>query len=185
MRIFLIGFMGVGKSALGKGLAAELGLRFIDLDKEVEKHFGKDTTAVFATEGEEIFRDIESQKLAESIEGDDFVLACGGGTPCFGDNMEQMLESGTVIYLKMSTDHLMQRLEPESDTRPVLAGKKGHELWSLIHELLQEREPDYLRAHYKVKAWDLKASELAEFLKLYEVVPGLVKESNEEEEEEA
>lgn len=184
MRIFLTGFMGVGKSALGKGLAAELGLRFIDLDKEIEKHFGKDITAVFATEGEGIFRDVESQKLAEAIEGDDFVLACGGGTACFGDNMEQMNESGTSIYLKMSTDHLMQRLEPESETRPVLEGKKGHELWSLIHGLLQEREPDYLKAHYKVKAWELKASELAEFLKLYEVVPGLVKESNDDQDEE-
>lgn len=171
MRIFLIGFMGAGKSALGKGLAAELGLKFIDLDKEIEKHFGKDVAAIFASEGEDVFRDTESQKLAEAIEGDDFVLATGGGTPCFGDNMEQMNESGTTIYLKMSTDHLVQRLEPESDTRPLLGGKKGHELWTLVHELLQEREPDYLKAHYKVKAWDLKSSELAEFLRLYEVVP--------------
>jgi shikimate kinase len=171
MRIFLIGFMGAGKSSLGKGLAAELGLKFIDLDKEIEKHFGKDVAAIFASEGEDVFRDTESQKLAEAIEGDDFVLATGGGTPCFGDNMEQMNESGTTIYLKMSTDHLVQRLEPESDTRPLLDGKKGHELWTLVHELLQEREPDYLRAHYKVKAWDLKASELAEFLRLYEVIP--------------
>jgi shikimate kinase len=171
MRIFLIGFMGAGKSALGKGLAAELGLKFIDLDKEIEKHFSKDVAAIFATEGEDVFRDTESQKLAEAIEGDDFVLATGGGTPCFGDNMQQMNESGTTIYLKMSTDHLVQRLEPESDTRPLLGGKKGHELWTLVHELLQEREPDYLKAHYKVKAWDLKSSELAEFLRLYEVVP--------------
>jgi shikimate kinase len=171
MRIFLIGFMGAGKSALGKGLAAELGLKFIDLDKEIEKHFSKDVAAIFATEGEDVFRDTESQKLAEVIEGDDFVLATGGGTPCFGDNMQQMKESGTTIYLKMSTDHLVQRLEPESDTRPLLGGKKGHELWTLVHELLQEREPDYLKADYKVKAWDLKSSELAEFLRLYEVVP--------------
>lgn len=171
MRIFLIGFMGAGKSALGKGLAAELGLKFIDLDKEIEKHFSKDVAAIFATEGEDVFRDTESQKLAEAIEGDDFVLATGGGTPCFGDNMAQMSESGTTIYLKMSTDHLVQRLEPESETRPLLGGKKGHELWTLVHELLQEREPDYLKAHYKVKAWDLKSSELAEFLRLYEVVP--------------
>lgn len=171
MRIFLIGFMGAGKSALGKGLAAELGLKFIDLDKEIEKHFGKDVSAIFASEGENVFRDTESQKLAEAIEGDDFVLATGGGTPCFGDNMAQMNESGTTIYLKMSTDHLVQRLEPESETRPLLGGKKGHELWTLVHELLQEREPDYLKANYKVKGWDLKSSELAEFLRLYEVVP--------------
>jgi shikimate kinase len=171
MRIFLIGFMGAGKSALGKGLAAELGLKFIDLDKEIEKHFGKDVSAIFASEGEDVFRDTESQKLAEAIEGDDFVMATGGGTPCFGDNMEQMNESGTTIYLKMSTDHLVQRLEPESETRPLLGGKKGHELWTLVHELLQEREPDYLKANYKGKGWDLKSSELAEFLRLYEVVP--------------
>ncbi len=181
MRIFLIGFMGVGKSTLGKGLAAELGLKFIDLDKELEKQFGKDISAVFASEGEDVFRDAESRKLAETIEGDDFVLACGGGTPCFGDNMLQMNESGTSIYLKMSTDHLVQRLEPESETRPLLGGKKGHELWTLVHELLQEREPDYLKARYKVKAWDLKSSELAEFLRLYEVVPSAEAAGEEEE----
>lgn len=170
MRIFLVGFMGAGKSALGRGLAAELGLKFIDLDKEIEKHFNKDVAAIFATEGEKVFRDAESQKLAEAIEGDDFVLACGGGTPCFGKNMELMNDAGVTLYLKMSTDHLAQRLEPETETRPLLGGKKGHELWTMIHELLQEREPDYLKAQYKVKAWDLKAADLAEFIRLYENV---------------
>ncbi|MBI3509679.1 MAG: shikimate kinase [Bacteroidetes bacterium] len=178
MRIFLVGFMGSGKSTTGEGLAKELGLKFIDLDKEIEKKFGKDIAAIFSGDGEKHFRDLEKQTLNELIEQDDFVMACGGGTACFDDNMDKMNEAGVTIYMKMSTDHLTERLEPLVDSRPLLNGKKGHELWTFVHELLQEREPDYLRAKYKVKAKDLKAEDLAEFVRLYE----LEESTNEEEE---
>ncbi len=169
MRIFLVGYMGSGKSSMGAALAKELNVNFFDLDKVIEKKAGKDVTAIFATDGEKHFRDLEKQCLTELLEEDNCVIACGGGTPCFFDNMEKMNEAGVVIYLKMSTDHLAERLEAEKDTRPLLNGKSGHELWTLVHETLQQREPDYLKAKYKVKAKDLKPAELAEFIRLYEL----------------
>jgi shikimate kinase len=169
MRIFLVGYMGSGKSLMGAALAKELGVDFYDLDKVIEKKAGKDVTAIFAAEGEKHFRDLEKQALNELLEEDDYVLACGGGTPCFFENMDKMNEAGVVIYLKMSTDHLAERLEAEKDSRPMLNGKTGHELWTMVHEMLQTREPDYLKAKYKVKAKDLKPAELAEFIRLYEL----------------
>lgn len=169
MRIFLIGFMGSGKSSLGPGLAKELGLQYIDLDKAIENKYGKDINAIFATDGEQHFRELEQQTLNELLEQDNYVMACGGGTPCFSDNMDQMNDAGVTIYLKMSTDALAERLEAETEKRPLLNGKTGHELWTFVHETLTEREPDYIRAKYKVKAKDLKSSELAEFIRLYEL----------------
>lgn len=180
MRIFLVGFMGSGKSAMGAALAKELDLDFIDLDKEIEKKSGKEITSIFAVEGEKYFRDLETQCLTEALEKDDYVLACGGGTPCFNNNIEKMNENGVTIYLKMSTDGLAERLELEKDARPLLNGKSGPELWNFVHETLQEREPDYLKAKYKVRAKDLKPTELAEFFRLYE----LQEETADEEEEE-
>ncbi len=171
MRIFLVGFMGSGKSLMGAALAKELGVNFFDLDKVIEKKAGKDVAAIFAAEGEKHFRELEKNSLTGLLLEDDYVLACGGGTPCFSDNMEKMNEAGVVIYLKMSTDHLVERLEAEIDSRPLLKGKTGHELWTFVHELLQEREPDYLKAKYKVRATGLKPAELAEFIQLYELQP--------------
>ncbi len=169
MRIFLVGYMGSGKSLMGAALAKELGVSFFDLDKTIEKKAGKDVTAIFAAEGEKHFRELEKQALAELLEEDDCVIACGGGTPCFFDNMEKMNAAGVVIYLKMSVDHLAERLEADKDSRPLLGGKSGHELWTQVQETLQVREPDYLKAKYKVKAKDLKPAELAEFVRLYEL----------------
>lgn len=169
MRIFLTGFMGSGKSVMGKALAAELGLAFIDLDKAIEAKYGKDIESLFTSDGEQHFRELEQQTLNELLEQDNYVMACGGGTPCFSDNMDQMNEAGVTIYLKLSTDALAERLEGETEKRPLLKGKTGHELWTFVHELLTEREQDYLKAKYKVKAKDLKPSELAEFIRLYEL----------------
>ncbi|HET6990728.1 MAG TPA: shikimate kinase [Bacteroidia bacterium] len=169
MRIFLVGYMGSGKSSMGAALAKELGLNFFDLDKAIEKKAGKDVAAIFASEGEKVFRELEKNCLTELLLEDDYVMACGGGTPCFSDNMEKMNEAGVCIYLKMSTDHLVERLEAEKDSRPMLNGKTGHELWTVVNDMLQEREPDYLKAKYKVRAKDLKPAELAEFIQLYEL----------------
>ena len=169
MRIFLVGFMGSGKSVLGASLANDLGLNFIDLDKTIEQKFGKDIPAIFESEGEKRFRELEEQALNEALEEDDYVMATGGGTPSNGSNMDRMNEAGITIYLKMSTDSLAERLESEKDNRPLLQGKSGQDLWSYIHETLQQREPDYLKAKYKVRAKDLKPAELAEFVRLYEL----------------
>lgn len=168
MRIFLIGYMGSGKSSLGKGLAHELQLDFIDLDDAIEKKFGRDIPAIFATDGEQHFREMERQVLTEVMERDQVIIATGGGTPCFYDNMEKMNQEGITIYLKMSVDSLTDRLEQDSMGRPMLEGKTGYELHQYIGERLLEREPYYVQAHYKVKAKDLKATDLAEFIRLHE-----------------
>jgi shikimate kinase len=178
MRIFLTGFMGSGKSAMGSALAQELGLNFIDLDQVIETRFGKDIVTIFNSEGEKRFRELEQQALTETLDQDDCVVATGGGTPCFFDNMEKMNAAGVTLYLKMSSDSLSERLEQESEKRPLLEGKKGHELANHVQELLLEREKDYLKSKYKVKAKDLKPSELAEFIRLFE----LKEETTEEEE---
>ena len=83
--------------------------------------------------------------------------------------MDKMNDSGVTIYMKMSTDHLVERLEADAANRPLIQGKTGHELWTFVHETLQEREQDYLRSKYKVKAKDLKPADLAEFVRLYEL----------------
>lgn len=168
MRIFLLGYMGSGKTTLGKGLAEELQLAFTDLDEAIEKKFGRDIPAIFATDGEQHFREMEHQVLEEVMEQENIVVATGGGTPCFFDNMDQMNRAGITIYLKLSADTLTERLEANPMGRPMLEGKTGHELHHLIAEKLQEREPYYLQAHYKVKAKDLKAADLAEFIRLHE-----------------
>ncbi len=182
MRIFLVGYMGSGKSVLGASLAKDLGLEFIDLDKAIEQKFGKDIPSIFAGEGEKRFRELEEQALNDALEDDNYVMATGGGTPSYGKNMDRMNEAGVTIYLKMSTDALAERLEAEKDSRPLLQGKSGSDLWNFIHETLQQREPDYLKAKYKVRAKDLKPAELAEFVRLYELQEEKVSDGSGEEE---
>lgn len=184
MRIFLIGFMGSGKSSLGAAIAEDLELRFIDLDKSVETLAGKDMPTIFKTDGETHFRELEAKALRQQLKEEDFVMACGGGTPIYSDNMDAMNEAGVTIYLKLSTDTLTERLAAETESRPLLNDLKGHELWTFVHENLTEREPFYLKAKYKVKAKDLKAAELVEFIRLYELQDEEVVESKSDEEEE-
>lgn len=182
MRIFLIGYMGSGKSSIGPAVAQELGLRFVDLDKEIESRFGKDITTIFQGEGEAHFRELEQQMLHEWLEQDDYVMATGGGTPCHGDNMDRMCDAGITIYLKLSTETLYDRLKADLPNRPLLQGRADHELFNYIHDTLLEREPYYLDSQYRVKAKDLKASELAEFIRLFELKEENASEETTEEE---
>ena len=101
-RIFLIGYMGVGKTTLGKALADRTGLSFIDLDLFIEGRYRKTIRQIFEAEGEEAFREIERKALHEVAEFEDIILSTGGGTPCFFDNMTYMNSVGTTVYLKAS-----------------------------------------------------------------------------------
>jgi shikimate kinase len=184
MRIFLIGYMGSGKSSIGPAVAQELGLRFVDLDKAIEERFGKDITTIFQGEGEAHFRELEQQMLHEWLEQDDYVMATGGGTPCHADNMDRMCDAGITIYLKLSTETLYDRLKLDLANRPLLQGRADHELFNYIHDTLLEREPYYLDSQYRVKAKDLKASELAEFIRLFELKQDEPEVSEEEQAEE-
>lgn len=145
-RIFLIGYMGAGKTTVGKDLAKRLGLSFIDLDCYIEGRYIKTVGQIFAEKGEEAFRDIERRMLHEVSMFEDVLISTGGGAPCFFDNMEFMNEAGTTVYLKVSVEELAKRLETCKTTRPVLKGRSGDELRAFIGESLEKRTPHYTKA---------------------------------------
>lgn len=147
--IFLIGYMASGKTTFGRALAKKLGREFIDLDFYIEQRFHTTITDIFATKGEEGFRKIESNMLKETGEFSDVIIACGGGTPCFFDNMDYMLSRGTVVWLEASKERIVQRLEINNAKRPMAKGKTTEELRQLIESGLQERTPFYSRAHIR------------------------------------
>lgn len=145
-RIFLIGYMGAGKTTVGKELSRRLGLSFIDLDHSIEGRYHKTVGQLFAEKGEEAFRDIERRMLREVSTFENVLISTGGGAPCFDDNMEFMNGAGTTIYLKVSVEELAKRLEICKTTRPVLKGRSGAELRKFIEENLQARAPFYTKA---------------------------------------
>jgi shikimate kinase len=147
MNIYLIGAMGSGKSTLGKKLATKLGWAFRDTDSMIEQAEGMSVGTFFTTFGEEAFRRMETMVISDLAKETDIVVSCGGGTPCFNGNMEIMKNSGVVVYLKMSPEALVKRLEPGKDTRPLLRSLEGAELLEKITSLLKEREEMFEKAH--------------------------------------
>ena len=143
-----MGFMGAGKTTLGKALAKDLGVSFIDLDQYIERRYMKTVSQIFATKGEQGFREIESRLLREAGEFDDVIVSCGGSTPLIGDNMDYMLAQGKTVYLKCDNDTLLRRLKAASATRPLIAGKTDPELAAFIESETKRREPGYLRAEF-------------------------------------
>ena len=148
VRVFLMGFMGAGKTTLGKALAKDLGVSFIDLDQYIESRFMKSVTQIFASRGEQGFREIESRLLREVGEFDDVIVSCGGSTPLIGDNMEYMLQHGQTVYLKCNNDTLLRRLKAARSQRPLIASKNDQELALFIERETARREPGYLKAEY-------------------------------------
>ena len=154
-RIFLIGYMGAGKTTVGKILANLLGLSFIDLDYYIEGRYHKTVSQLFAEKGEDDFRMIERKMLHEVADFENVLVSTGGGTPCFFDNMEVMNEKGKTVYLKVSVEELANRLEVCKATRPVLKGRSGEELICFIAENLEKREPFYQQAAVVFEAEDM------------------------------
>ncbi|MCM1336774.1 MAG: shikimate kinase [Candidatus Amulumruptor caecigallinarius] len=144
--IFLIGYMGSGKSTLGRALAARLGLQFIDLDQYIEGRYHTKIRDIFAAKGEEGFRDMERRMLAEVSAFEDVIVACGGGTPCFYDNMEVMNSSGLTVLLDASVECLHRRLLQGRTNRPLIATLTDDELRDFIITALEARRPHYSRA---------------------------------------
>jgi shikimate kinase len=154
-RIFLIGYMGSGKTAMGRMLAAHLGLEFIDLDAYIENKYRLTIARIFEQEGETGFREIERKCLHEVAEFENVVIGTGGGAACFFDNMELMNRSGDTIYLKLSAEHLAARLATtKAGIRPILQHKSGDELLQFIKDNLKHREPYYLQAKYIIEGND-------------------------------
>ena len=147
-RIILIGYMGAGKTTVGKALAHELGLPFYDLDWYIESRRRKTVAQIFAEQGEEGFRKIEYNMLHEVAEFEDVIISCGGGTPCFFDNIDYLNGQGQVVYLRCTPDVLCTHLAMSHNERPLLKGKTPEQLTDFITEQLSFREPFYQRARY-------------------------------------
>ena len=151
-RIFLTGYMGSGKTTLGRALAAEIGIPFIDLDHYIEKRFCKTIAQLFAENGEGGFREIERRMLHEVGEFEDVIISTGGGTPCFFDNIEYMNAQGTTVYLDVPVERLHIRLSIAKGKRPLIKDKNDEELMEFITEQLAKRAPHYSKAQYSFKA---------------------------------
>lgn len=147
-RIILIGYMGAGKTTVGKALAAELGLRFYDLDWYIESRMRKTVAQLFAELGEEGFRRIERNMLHEVAEFEGVLISCGGGTPCFYDNMQYINQQGLTLYLKASPEVLYKHLKMGKSVRPLLLNKTPEEVQRFISEQLKSREQFYTRAQF-------------------------------------
>lgn len=147
-RIFLIGYMGAGKTTLGKAFAREMGLTFVDLDWYIEERFHKSIRQLFTERGEDGFRDLEKRMLHEVAEFEDVVISTGGGTPCFLDNMEYMNTMGKTVFLDVNLSVLFRRLRVAKQQRPLLVEKNDEELMAFITENLQKRLPFYTKALY-------------------------------------
>lgn len=163
-KIFLIGFMGSGKTTVGKQLALLLHADFIDLDKLIEEKEQASISTIFERNGEQYFRERESFFLKSLAASGDVVIATGGGTPCFFDNMEWMNDNGVTIYLKATPKLLSDRLRKERDHRPLLRGRSDEEVLDFIHQKLSEREKFYATAQVVVGAVSLTGKKLLDAL---------------------
>lgn len=162
--IFLIGFMGSGKTTLGRKLAARLNYPFYDLDHLLEEQAGMSITEYFSSFGETAFRLAESEVLKTTAYPENAVISTGGGLPCFFDNMDWMKAKGTTLYIKLSPKTLASRLEHGKEARPLLRDKHGDELVAFIGEKLAERENFYLQAQIVADGLSLTADKLADQL---------------------
>lgn len=155
MKIFLIGFMGCGKSTFGKKLAVKLGYDFIDLDHVLENEVGSNIGDYFASHGEAAFRALESKVLKEYNYPENCVVATGGGAPCYFDNMDWMNNNGTTLYIEMTPIALAKRLEKGKEKRPLLKDMNEEQLISFIESKLAERNPFYKRAALSIEGINL------------------------------
>lgn len=154
-RIFLIGYMGSGKTSMGIKLAENLGLAFVDMDHHIEEKYHKTVSQIFEESGQDAFRKMEQNCLHEVAEFENCVIATGGGAPCFFDNMTFMNAHGLTVYLNLSPDQLSERLEvSRAGKRPLIANMKGSELRQFIADGLSAREVFYKQAKVSVSGTD-------------------------------
>lgn len=147
MKLFLIGYMGCGKSSIGRKIARRGGLRFVDTDAEVERAEGATISDIMHYEGEEYFRRSERRALETTADDDDVVVSTGGGLPVWSDNMNRIKELGLSVYLHRSPECILPRLSPYGrQKRPKFRGLNDEELLAFMHSHMAEREPVYVRA---------------------------------------
>ncbi|CAM4142397.1 shikimate kinase [Pedobacter westerhofensis] len=155
MKIFLIGFMGCGKTTLGKKFAVKQGFELLDLDHEIERVTGDTVANYFSANGEEAFRKLESETLKNYRYAENCIIATGGGTPCFFDNMDWMNANGTTVYIEMSAVSLAKRLEKGMAKRPLLRGLTPEGVVDFIENKLTERGPYYHQARITLNGHSL------------------------------
>lgn len=147
--LYLIGFMGVGKTTIGKQIAALNKVIFIDTDSQIEKETSKSIKEIFETDGEIAFRKLETDTI-HSIDRK-AIIACGGGLPAHNNNIEYLKHKGIVIYLKASTETLIKRLEKNKNKRPLISNLTNEERLEFIRKILKEREKTYKQADYTIE----------------------------------
>lgn len=161
MRIFLIGYMGSGKTRTGRLLASKLGCEFMDIDQLFEEKYRISIRDFFRKYDEKAFRKLEHDLLEQTIHRDDVVYSMGGGTPCFYGNMELLKKTGLTVYIKMPPATLFQRLQSARKQRPVLHDMDSDSLFRHIQEQLSQREPYYSLAEITVDGINLDIEALA------------------------
>ena len=148
MRYFLIGFMGSGKSYWAKCWSEAFDLPLVDLDAAIEAQAGQSIPQIFERKGELYFRKLEREVLRKCFKQDHFIMSCGGGTPCYFDNMEQMNKRGITIYLKATPEILASRLRDEKTVRPLIKDIPDDRLIPFIEQKLESRKRDYSKSFY-------------------------------------
>lgn len=165
MKIFLTGFMGSGKSYWGRLLSQQLGLPFFDLDEQIEENEGKPITAIFAEKGEEHFRLLEKDTLHIITEShDSFIMACGGGTPCYFNNIGYMKEQGVTVWINTPLDTLFKRLVSEKERRPLLRDLTDEQLRAFISKKFSDRRMYYEQAGIHIDDEPLQPEKLIELI---------------------
>lgn len=165
--IYLIGYMGAGKSTMGRQLADNLQLNFIDLDRFIETSHGTSITDIFLDNGEVYFRRLEQRYLEKLTAYHHTVVACGGGTPCFHNNIELMRKTGLVIYIKQPVEVLYKRLVAQQMQRPLLMGMDEIQLKEFIQDNLSRREAYYNQAHITYEPEKNSLEELIQQIHLF------------------
>ncbi|HEY4288388.1 MAG TPA: shikimate kinase [Puia sp.] len=177
MKIFLIGFMGSGKTHWGRHLSTKLGIPFYDLDTVIVGSEGKSVSEIFLEKGEEYFRYTEKETLEEiAVRHESFILSCGGGTPCFFNNIEFMKKNGKVIWLNTSVEMLKQRLTREKMSRPLISEVDDEDLRRYIIRKLSERRMYYQQADLTVNEENTNLEELIQLLLNNDQEPDRMKE---------
>jgi len=159
-RIYLIGFMGAGKSTAGRKLARMLEYKHLDLDNVFETKYKINISQFFAKYNESLFRRLELKLLETTFEMDNVVISTGGGTPCFFDSIDKMNKHGITVYLEMPVGALVNRLQNAKKPRPLVKNKTTNSLNEFITRVLDERNSSYQKAHLKIHAVDIDIKEL-------------------------
>jgi shikimate kinase len=165
MNICILGFMGAGKSRYAYELAKLLNLEFIDLDEQIEKAVGQSISEIFNIRGEDFFRRKEQEELIGVLQKNNVVLASGGGTPAYKDNMKHILQKSISIYLKPDVTTIYNRLMTAQASRPLIANLDPSELKDFIVTKNKERSLFYRKSHFVINPEILKPDKMNEILK--------------------